>query len=563
MDGERGGQPPLRTRVVRRELGVGERARALEAGATARERREASRAEFVRLTAPAHAEGAPPPPRVAILVAHGMGQQVKFETLELLVNALQREASRDGGPAPAVDVQQVPFDSDFFPRAEMTLARGGVRREVHLYEAYWAPLTEGRITTPETFWFLLQAGLLGLRRAWHLGMKRLMFDEWQQYRVPLRTALAFALAIAALCGLFVLNAVVLAAAASRGITSPVGHWPVGTLLADLTVDFLLVVAASIALLGAGLLLPRLLRRFRHPGDRHASPPAWVSRCGNFLMVVLAVVFVAAGALAAYHLVRHASPDIRPMWGHAGFDWLVTPLAATPAHSPRGAIQLLTFGLWTLVALIGLRARHFLLQFVGDVAIYVSAFTVNRFYEARHAIHDAVDRVARCVYGLRDAAGAPAYDRVIVVGHSLGSVIAYDALNRVIREDPAPLAPDGPVARTSALITFGSPLDKTAFIFRTQQSEKSVVREALAESVQPLIHSFRYRPPRWINLWSPYDWISGCLRFYDPVAEDGKPVQDPKCVCNLADVQASTPLQAHVEYWDGALLAETLWGEVMR
>ncbi|MGA2214415.1 MAG: hypothetical protein ABSH31_14160, partial [Bryobacteraceae bacterium] len=51
-----------------------------------------------------------------------------------------------------------------------------------------------------------------------------------------------------------------------------------------------------------------------------------------------------------------------------------------------------------------------------------------------------------------------------------------------------------VGRTRALITFGSPLDKTAFLFRTQSNHpRDEMREELAASVQPLIlsyHQFR-------------------------------------------------------------------------
>ncbi|HEV2104941.1 MAG TPA: hypothetical protein VGU27_04365, partial [Candidatus Eisenbacteria bacterium] len=503
------------------------------------------------------------PARVAILVAHGMGQQVKFETLELVVNALRRAARAGGRTASDADVRQVPLGDDFLPRAEMTLTAGGSPREVHLYEAYWAPLTEGRISTPETFWFLVQAGWLGLSRAWRGGMKRLMFGDWQHFRVRRRTALAFLLATLTALALFVMNAVLLAAVASRGLGPASAHWPTGPLLADLTVDFLLVVGAVLALMLPGLALPLWLRR-RRADHTLALPPAWLSAAGNALMGVLAVAIVLGGALVAYHLVRHAGAHSGPMWRHAGFDRLVGPLAKTPGTSAGLCTTALTLVLWGAIAGLGVRARHFLLQYVGDVAIYVSAYSVNRFYETRHAIHAAVGAVARGVYGLRDAAGAAAYDRIVVVGHSLGSVIAYDALDRVIREDPDPLGPGGAARRTGALVTFGSPLDKTAFIFRSQQSEDSQVREALAESVQPLIDAYEFRPPRWINLWSRFDWISGALDYYDLDASH-RPAggANPKYVENREDREASTPLQAHVEYWDGALLAETLWGEVMR
>ena len=109
------------------------------------------------------------------------------------------------------------------------------------------------------------------------------------------------------------------------------------------------------------------------------------------------------------------------------------------------------------------------------------------------------------------------------------------------------------------VTFGSPLDKTAFLFRNQRDEKSDVREALAAAVQPLIRDYAFRPRRWINLWSPNDWVGSELAYYDDTSGAG----DGKRIENLADPEATTPLLAHNEHWDGTLLGRTLFDEVTR
>lgn len=96
-----------------------------------------------------------------------------------------------------------------------------------------------------------------------------------------------------------------------------------------------------------------------------------------------------------------------------------------------------------------------------------------------------------------------------------------------------------IRRTPLLLTFGSPLDKTAFLFHVD-SGGGDAREALASSVQPLIIDLRYRPKSWINVWSPFDIISGALNFYGPVD-------------NQKDDRATTPIAAHVQYWDNDLI----------
>jgi len=68
--------------------------------------------------------------------------------------------------------------------------------------------------------------------------------------------------------------------------------------------------------------------------------------------------------------------------------------------------------------------------------------------------------------------------VVWVGHSLGSVVVYDALNALLTDDA--LAKDDnkvrAIARTRLLLTFGSPLDKIAFIFAAQASKPTETRD---------------------------------------------------------------------------------------
>ena len=94
-------------------------------------------------------------------------------------------------------------------------------------------------------------------------------------------------------------------------------------------------------------------------------------------------------------------------------------------------------------------------------------------------------------------------------------------------------------RTKLLLTFGSPLDKTAFLFRLQESKEADVREALAAAVQPMIADTANRPAAWINIWSPRDWISGKVDYYQRPCEP--------FVTNVRDPEAAIPILAHTQY----------------
>ena len=204
-------------------------------------------------------------------------------------------------------------------------------------------------------------------------------------------------------------------------------------------------------------------------------------------------------------------------------------------------------------------RYFLVQFVGDVAAYISPYKSSKFDEVRGRIQKVGLDVGKVVYGLDPSGtkGYPNYSKILVVGHSLGSVLAYDTLNAIINLENTGAVPGrSVVGRTRALVTFGSPLDKTAFIFRMQRQDE--LREQMAAAMQPLIVDYdQFRPPRftWVNIWSKADVISGALNYYD---RPDLPEIDPRHVQNMEDPQATAPLYAHVQYWKNQMLREQLY-----
>ncbi len=107
-----------------------------------------------------------------------------------------------------------------------------------------------------------------------------------------------------------------------------------------------------------------------------------------------------------------------------------------------------------------RVEELVRDLAGDVICYLDQDPRSDHHETRQKIiNGAVQEIKQLINGKR-------YERIIVAGHSLGSVIAYDALNRVIQEANA----DGREAfqkdadKIRGLVTFGSPLDKIALCF---------------------------------------------------------------------------------------------------
>jgi len=158
----------------------------------------------------------------------------------------------------------------------------------------------------------------------------------------------------------------------------------------------------------------------------------------------------------------------------------------------------------------------------DLVIYTTSDVRSQNYEIRRKILDgAVEELKLLLKS--------DYDQIIVVGHSLGSVIAYDALDRIQHDMnvPGDISPQE-ARRIKGLVTLGSPLDKIAFLFsEPRRRDKTIQRAILAH-----LHSFRRRKlkidedykdiknpfpkklgTRWLNFYHNKDVLGGHLDAY--------------------------------------------------
>jgi hypothetical protein len=528
-----------------------------------------------------------------------MGQQIPFRTLDDVAEGLLRAAAPTAG-APKPVARTVPLGDERLSRLELTLRVGNVERDVHIYEAYWAPLTEGRVTLRDVAGFLLRSGLGGIQLG-RSNFRRWLFDAYEEFEAPVRSALYLVVALAVMASLGFLNFLIVAIAAARAPLHDPPAWLGPAMFRDLTtvLNFLVTAMAPFAAL---MFVWFATQRWKW------RIPGWLT-IPAFLLAVWATL--AAGVTAAVAVLYHAAlssnalsslfdsmPVLATSVGRfdASFDivarrGLIAAIAgcliwaavvATSAiwrslrkpQNSRGFTIAVTVGFivlfasivrlglylfqharaaggpaeaiqhglaWPLVLIVSAVVRSFLVEYAGDVAAYVQPQVVDRFDKLRREIRETVLKTARAVYA------ATEYDDIILVGHSLGSVVMYDALNRLLTDceidggDPATVA-----SRTRLMLTFGSPLDKTAFIFATQGSG-SEAREALSASIQPLIEREALRP-RWVNIYSRWDIISGPLDYYDRRNRSNRnPVE------NIKDGAASTLLAAHVEYWGNPMI----------
>ncbi|MBV7336195.1 hypothetical protein KFU94_49765 [Chloroflexi bacterium TSY] len=92
----------------------------------------------------------------------------------------------------------------------------------------------------------------------------------------------------------------------------------------------------------------------------------------------------------------------------------------------------TFGaVWITITLIGFALQYFLISYLGDAARYLSP--IPRNIKLRQKIRTEGINLLRSLHGSGD------YDRIILVGHSLGSIIAYDIITHLWDEYNAQLS----------------------------------------------------------------------------------------------------------------------------
>lgn len=138
-----------------------------------------------------------------------------------------------------------------------------------------------------------------------------------------------------------------------------------------------------------------------------------------------------------------------------------------------------------------------------------------------------EEVRKCIAEVVDKTGKG----VILVGHSLGSVIAFDVLAETIAE--------GTDNRIKALVTFGSPL---GWVTRIRQSDETLFfPPSLPRSLLNV---------KWVNFYDSKDPVPLCKEL-DPAVFGG--------VENRKVDSGKKLLRAHCAYWSNAEIAECIAG----
>lgn len=457
--------------------------------------------------------------RIAMLVIHGIGEQNPYETLDSFARGVFRYL-RDRRHL-NITLTSIRIALKEWTEVGMRIAVNpgagpDLEGAVDIFEHYWAPETEDKLNWKDTLKWLIRTDLTPLR--YFADNLQEMMNARQNTRFWKRLAAAFWFSLK-LYAREVMRVLFLYLPLAAGLlwlcawmSHPRNLWSsLQPLAGDLRAyvvwpDVLALACYALAVLMIWFMLQSLGAFLRR---RRVTIQGWAEGMWFLLALGSALLFTLFGLVISSYLHIDLDPLWRAVWSHK---------------------QTLTLAVLAVGAAAFL--RYALTGYVADVAVYVTSDAKSKNYAARGAILKGSTAALKRI--LLD----PNYDHVVLAGHSLGSVIAYDTINELLVQFNGALGPasDQPslplnlaqLQKLKGLLTFGSPLDKIYYFFREHVNEDQAIRAQILS----MLHSFRktpsgrdygrfefqYRFPQldylvWINAYSFLDPVSARLKFY--------------------------------------------------
>jgi hypothetical protein len=210
-------------------------------------------------------------------------------------------------------------DGIWLSRAEIELKPGGRTINAHIYEGYWAPMTEGKIKVRGVIDFLRTAGLQGVKNGSN-GFRRWAFGESYRIDTVSRHIFYLLLALLVVVALVVMNLAIVMVAASKSLFEEPPKWFSDNLIQDLTTTFNIVVTVLAAFV-ATLVVAYSLRWLQPKLGGAAESIRGVSKTWSALslpvfLLSLAVVILGGVAIVVLfygHVNAGASTGAGELW----------------------------------------------------------------------------------------------------------------------------------------------------------------------------------------------------------------------------------------------------------
>jgi len=482
-------------------------------------------------------------PYVALVYFHGIGQQRRYEEVSRLIDGLNRYApeTKDKNDISLNQEHVLQFEPTR-PDLEESLGRPAVGyvpllykgKEYRLYEAYYADLFAGGLRPTEVFFWLLKLSirpvkilltrwreLPGLRRAVLLG-------DWVRRRKNASDRNSLDREVDQLLS---------------GYDDFVkSHEPApyseGNIRQDIR-SFLKRFFSEGRYGQFSKHLPQYLKN--HAGKNKNSNSKQVRNNARrwrwqFVRVQRTIILLVLTALLSIGLAL------------LGVGTFVSRIPARPF------LENVLIGGIILLLLWGIRA--FLRNYVGDLYFWTSYEETSEKYRKREAV------VSRCMGYLKHVLLDSNCDRIVLVGHSMGTTVAHATLQRLGRAQ-ANSKSNGTsqkklrLEKIQHLVTLASVIDKVYYLFETVTS-KSYTFNRIIETTRGDLGTPPFAGPKtspiprihWINFWDRADVASSAL--YTPANYEFK----PHYVVDNFEVAGSCfpdPSSAHLDYFNNPIV----------
>jgi hypothetical protein len=431
--------------------------------------------------------------RVVVVAFHGMGVHLPTAALQDALVQLGKVVNPD--QSAQIDLKTRPYVTDTGQLiTEVNFSHGN--RDFVVTEAYYSPYFKGKANAWDVILFLIRAGSGSLLEKQNL--RRSIFGTVQEYPAAPNTRRNLRIALSVVLGIVGLN---------------------------------LIFVDYITKMWRGEVIP--------------SPMNQVATVGLSLVLVLVGLF---GWLVKQSL---KNPRLAPV-GYRAFIAAMLSIPITAAlsllnnkigfqiHIPE--VWLTGWAILAGVVFMGLSAkiRSFLEDYGGDVVAYVLGYSSSKFFTPRQEVARRIDLVFEKTI-------KKGCDHLIVIAHSLGTVVSYDGINRYFLDSDN----QAKVGKVS-YVTYGSPLDKIAYLFRSESGDANDLGNDLIASRQPLINDLEFRKKvKWVNVYAEFDIVAGPLDFFD-----SKRYPELNIV-QVKDTRNAAPIASHTQYSSNDALPEAL------
>jgi hypothetical protein len=407
-------------------------------------------------------------PRHAAILIHGIGQERHYEITDDFVQGLALGAKVRS--VERIFPRARRDDTNVVTHATRVAFEDSAKPTLDVFEVYWAPLTKGHTTLNMLSWLLLNTFIPG-RMVRALSAKNRFVLS---YTLSMLGAVAMALAFIYVW--LVSTATRLAPALAVGgfaqlpdlarTIASVSWWRI-----------LLTALGTYLAFQAAYRVGELYKDWRGPRVLGAT-----RRAERRETIVDALLLLACGA---------------------GY-WMFRRLADTPFYDFALA--------YVAYQLVALSLRNYFLNYAGDIQVYVTRDESSNRYAARAAVLSQAIQTLGAVLESQEN-----YARVVLLGHSLGSVVGLDAIRELAARVNSRQLQQGDFDKLAAFVTFGSPLEKTLFFFGRGAPRDDGGTSHFRDHIQAALKTGAGRL-EWYNAWYFRDIVADPLTSYGGVQD---------------------------------------------